>query len=89
MKIKKGFELMDVCGAHVIISHGTENINFTKVINLNDSAADVWNAVVDKNFTVDDMVNALLSEYEVDEETARKDCEQLVQQWRDAELLID
>lgn len=87
MRIKKGFQLMNVCGAYVVISHGTENINFTKVINLNSSAADIWNAVSDKDFTEDDMVKAFLAEYEVDEETARKDCQQLIVQWKEAGLI--
>ena len=35
MKIKNGFELRNVCGENVIIAHGVENIDFTKVITTN------------------------------------------------------
>ena len=45
MKIKEGFELRSICGENIIIAHGKQNINFTKVISLNESAADVWNAL--------------------------------------------
>lgn len=87
MKIKKGFELRKVCDENIIISHGVENINFTKVITLNDSAATLWNKVMDKDFTEEELVNILLDEYEVDKETAAKDIKALVASWKEAELI--
>ena len=39
MKIKKGFELRNVCGEHVVIATGIENVDFSKMITLNESAA--------------------------------------------------
>ncbi len=83
MRIKPGFELRNICGEHIIIAHGLDNIDFTKVITLNESAADVWYAVVDKDFTLEDMTNALLENYEVDEEQARNDAGQLLDSWRE------
>lgn len=84
MKIKSGFELREICGEHLIISHGIENINFTKVISLNESASFLWKQFVDKEFTVDDMVSSLLEEYEVSEEVARKDSQALAEKWIEA-----
>ncbi len=84
MKIKEGFELRNICGENIVIGHGVENINFTKVISMNESAADIWNVIVDKEFTLDDMVQVLLDNYEVDEETARRDSEKLLQDWCEA-----
>mgnify|MGYP003295231865 CR=1 FL=1 len=83
MKIKSGFELRKICRENIVISHGFNNINFTKVISLNQSAAFIWNSIAEKDFTLDDMVNAIMSEYEVDEETARQDCTQLLSQWKE------
>ena len=87
MKIKPGFELRTICRENLIVAHGRENINFTKIISLNESAAYVWKQVIDKDFTLDDMVKCLMDEYEVDEATAKKDCEALMQSWKDAELI--
>ncbi len=81
MKIKPGFELRKICGENILISHGRENINFTKVISLNETAAFVWNSVFGKDFTLEDMCSALIGEYEVDEQTAMKDCEELLKSW--------
>ena len=81
MKIKEGFELRSICGENIIIAHGKQNINFTKVISLNESAADVWNALVGKEFTLDDMVKVITDTYEIDAATAKADCEKLLSDW--------
>jgi len=82
MKIKDGFELKDICGENIIISHGKENINFTKIITLNESAALIWDGVIGKDFSIEDMVQAIINEYEIDEATARKDCENIASEWK-------
>lgn len=83
MKIKNGFSLREFCGERLILASGRENIDFSKVINLNESAADMWNAVVGKEFTVDDMVKALLDNYDIDEATARTDAQRILKEWID------
>ncbi len=89
MRIKNGFELRDVCGEHIIIAHGVENIDFTKVITLNESAAFIWKKVEGKSFTEDGVVKMLLDEYEVEEAQARADVEQLLASWEKAGLMED
>lgn len=81
MKIKNGFELREFCGEHLILASGRENIDFSKVINLNESAAEMWKAVEGKEFTLADMTKALLDVYEVDEATAQKDAANILQEW--------
>ena len=87
MKIKDGFELREICGEFIIVAHGIDNINFSQIITLNESAADVWKAVVGKEFEIEDMVKVLTEEYEVDEATARKDAEAQVEKWKKIQLL--
>lgn len=81
MRIKEGFELRDVCGESVIVATGRKNIDFSKVISLNESASLMWQQVVGKDFDLEDLVKILTEHYEVDEATARKDVEELVSQW--------
>ena len=59
MRIKEGFELRDICGESVIVATGRKNIDFSKVISLNESAALVWRGVIDRDFEVEDMVKVL------------------------------
>lgn len=81
MKIKKGFELREVCGEHIIVAYGKENIDFNKVISLNESASFLWKAIADKDFTADTLSSLLCEEYEVDAETAKKDAQALLDEW--------
>lgn len=87
MQIKKGFKLRDVCGEKVVVSEGFENINFSKLINLNETAAFLWENLIGKDFSIEDMVDVLTSEYEVPAEVAYADCQELVSKWREAGLL--
>lgn len=87
MKIKKGFELHEVCGEQVIIATGTDNIDFSSLIALNETAASLWTAFVDKDFSIEDMVESLCKEYDVSPETARSDSEMTVRTWTELGLI--
>lgn len=87
MKIKEGFQLREVCGEYVIVAYGMKNIDFSKVINLNESAADMWKAVVGKEFTVEDLKNALLANYDVSEEQASADAQRVATEWKEIGLI--
>lgn len=86
MRAKKGFSLRSVCGEYIIVAEGKENIDFTNLINMNESSAYLWKNIQDKDFTIDDLAKLLTKEYEVDEPTARKDAAVLVDQWVKAGL---
>jgi hypothetical protein len=88
MKIKNGFELREVCGENVIIAHGVDNIDFTKVISLNESAAFLWKQVAGLEFSEEDLVQLLLGEYEVEESQAAEDVKALLTKWK-AEGLVE
>lgn len=81
MRIKKGFNLRSICGEHIIIAEGRENIDFSKIISLNESAAYLWQAVADRDFTIDELTRMLTKEYEVDEKTAHNDVTTMIRQW--------
>lgn len=88
MKTKKGFRLRDVCGENVIVADGIENIDFSRIISMNESAAYLWRSVEGKGpFTVDTLVGLLLKEYDTDEATARADVEQLIGKWKEADII--
>ena len=81
MKINKGFELREMCGEHIIIGTGVENIDFSKVISLNESAVLLWREVENKNFTSETLAALLMEHYDVDESTALADANKLIEQW--------
>lgn len=87
MRQKKGFTLRDICGEKIIVAEGIENIDFSSIISMNESAAFLWQQLKGKPFTTDDMTRLLLDEYEVDEATARHDAEKLAQDWLKAGII--
>ena len=83
MKIKEGFVLRTICGQSVVSGEGKDNVNFSKLVSLNDSAAYLFKAVQGSEFTAETLADLLLKEYEVDRETALADAEKLCAQWKE------
>lgn len=67
---------------------GESNIDFSKLIALNESSLLLWNRMQEGSFTTDDLVKVLLNEYEVDEATARKDVEAIVEQFEKEGVIV-
>ena len=79
--------MQEVCGEFIIVPAGIENVDFSKIISLNETAADIWKGVAEMNeFSIDDMVSILMEQYEVDEETAREDCAKIAERWKEMGL---
>lgn len=87
MRTKKGFCLRKVCGERIIVAEGRENIDFSKIISMNESSAYLWNAVLGKDFTTGELAELLTREYDVDETTARKDASEVAEQWLKAGIV--
>lgn len=81
MKIKEGFILRSICGEFIVVGEGLAQVNFNKMLSLNESAAYLWKAVEGKAFTREDLVNLLLEKYEVSQEQAAADVDKLTATW--------
>jgi hypothetical protein len=88
-KIKEGFVLRTICGQNVISGEGLDQVNFSKLISLNDTATFLWKVAQDGDFTEEDLVSRLLEEYEVEQEVAAKDVHAMISQWRELGLVED
>ena len=87
MKTKTGFNLRTVCGENIIGAEGIDNIDFSRIISLNESAAFLWKSIQGKDFNMNSLTQLLTDEYDVDAETARRDVDQLVARWKEAGLI--
>ena len=83
MKIKEGFVLRTICGQSVVSGEGRDQVNFSKLVSLNDSAAYLFKAVGNEEFTPERLADLLLEEYDVDRERALRDAETLCAQWKE------
>lgn len=87
MKTKNGFVLRNVCGENIIVAEGMENIDFTKIISMNESSAFLWKNVEGKDFSNETLRDLLVEEYEVDADTALKDAEGIARKWAEAGII--
>lgn len=88
MKKKPGFPLRSVCGEKFLMATGLENIDFSKLIALNESSAYLWDSIAEgEEFTVDTLTDLILKEYDIDRDTAHRDCEALVKSLLDAGVI--
>lgn len=81
MRIKEGFTLRTLCGEHIVVGEGLSQVNFNKIISLNDSAAWLWEQLQGKDFTEDTLAGLLLEKYDVSAEQAQADSAKLLAQW--------
>ena len=78
MKISKGFILRSVAGNNIVVPIGENAKKFNGVIKLNESGVFMWKKL-EQGIELDELVLALTNEYDVDEQTARRDVEAFTQ----------
>ena len=87
MKIKDGFTLRTLCGEHIVIGEGLAQVNFNKMLSLNDSAAYLWQEIQGREFSIEDLVALLTERYDVTAERAREDVTAMVDLWQQNGIL--
>lgn len=81
MRIIEGFILRNVMGQATIVGEGVGQIDFNKLITLNDSAAYLWQSVEGKEFDVQTLANLLVDKYGIDQDTALTDAKAIANKW--------
>ena len=79
--------MRSICGEQVIVAEGKENIDFSKIISMNETSAFLWNNIQGKEFTHDDLVDLLTETYQVDAQKALEDVTRLVENWKSAGII--
>lgn len=70
MKIKEGFILRQVAGENIVVPSG-EELNLNLMITLNNTGRFLWERL-EKDTTEEELLAAVLEEYDVDEERAKE-----------------
>ena len=78
MKIKEGYVIRQVMGNYVVIATGEESRNFHGMVKLNETAANIWNYIAEGK-SEDEIVAAMMNEYEVEEQQLRVDIKKTVE----------
>ncbi len=87
MKIKEGFVLKNVADATIVVPTGKTSLDFNGMITLNDTGAFLWRLLEDET-TEEQMLAAMLKEYDVDEATARTGIARFVAKLANEGLLV-
>ena len=92
MKAKQGFKLRPLGDEYILVGESIEQINFNKMITLNETAAFLWEkaeeATAEKGgFDVPGLCKALCAEYEVKPEQAMTDVDATVKSWKEAGVI--
>ncbi len=86
MKIKKGLILREVAGSYIVVAVGNMAKNFNSIINLNESSALLWKEL-EKGAEKDDLIEVLLSKYQVERALAQNDVEKFLLKLTEAGLV--
>lgn len=84
LKLKDGFIIREIAGEAIAMPMKKEMGDV--VVSLSESAAVIWRMLV-KGAEMDDLVNAMLESYEIDEETARAHVQELITQMKEKNFL--
>ena len=88
MKKKTGFQVRDIAGEKVLVAYGLENIDFSKMVSLNETACFIWELIEPgEEIDIDKLTTAVMNEYEIDSASARKDIEELLEAWKEEGLM--
>lgn len=86
MKIKNDFTIQKVGDSYIAVAVGETSKTFHGMVRLNETGAFLWKKLTE-DVREEDLVEALLAEYEVDRRTAERDVHALVEQFRENEIL--
>jgi hypothetical protein len=88
MKVKEDYLLRNVAGSHIVVPVGEGSLDFSGVITLNEVGAFLWEKL-QSDTTEEELLSALLGEYDVDESTAKADISEFISKLKGADLLAD
>ncbi len=86
MKIKPGYLLREVLDVAVIIGVGSENYTPNEIMSLNETGALLWHCL-EKGAEKQELVDAILKEYDTDAATAQKDVDTFLARLREKALI--
>ncbi len=86
MKIVDGFILKNIADTFVVVPLGTNTVSFRSIISLNESGAFLWSQL-ENEITEEQLLQAMLKEYDIDEATAKADIDAFIKKLTEAGLL--
>lgn len=77
MRAEKEFVLREIAGDYIIIPTGKMALKFNGLITVNEVGATLWE-LLQKDVTMEQLVQGVLDEYDVEESVAREDIQEFL-----------
>lgn len=86
MEVKKQLVLREIAGDYALIPVGDTVIKNNGLFSLSETGARIWELLPQAD-SAEQLVDALLEEYDVDRETLSRDVDEFLEQLRQLEIL--
>ena len=86
MKIKEDFLLRKVADCYVVVPVGKATVDFNGMMDLTETGAFLWEKL-ENDTTKEELLKAMLDEYEVTEDIAKNDIDNFITKLKDGNLL--
>ena len=77
MKIKDGYLLRNIADEWIIVPVGARLYDFNGLMTVNETGAFLWKLLQEER-TRDELINSLISEYDIDIETSYNDLKEFI-----------
>lgn len=86
MKLKHEFVVREIAGETLLVPVGTATLSLNGMLVLNECGKYLWDRIPDAG-SEEDLINALLAEYEVNRQTAAQDVTEFLESLRKLGIL--
>lgn len=89
MKLRADLTLRKVGNEYFIVEPDQGMVDLSKVFTLNETAAFLWNSLQGKEFDTQSAADILIQEYQIDQDTALKDTQKILDMFKSQSLTLD
>ena len=87
MKIKKGFVIKEIGGEILGVASGRAAKDFQGMLVLNETAREIWNGL-EEGKSEEDILEQIVERYDVEEETVKRDMQNIIKKMKETGILI-
>ena len=88
MKLNSEFSVCEVSGQSFLVPTGSKTMDVNKMMDLNDTALFIINALKDKDMSFDELLASMMDEYDVDAQTASEDLSMFIESAKKSGVII-
>lgn len=87
MKLRENLTIRKIGDEYMMVPHSSSELDYTRVIGLNKTAAYLLQETGQKEFTKEDWIELLIAKYSVEREVALTDVQKLIDKLKKEELI--